>query len=69
MENIKEVLDKLEPVWYCADCLSIKVLTSTVDKQPVDYCGCCGCTEIKKAANIEEWKKLYFEKYGKEFYV
>ena len=31
-----------------------------------DYCGECGTTDIG-TIDIEEWKKLYREKYGKDY--
>lgn len=51
------------PVVYCADCLSLKVLT--VDG--IDYCEECGSTNIKEAS-IFDWEKLYAAKY-KERYI
>ena len=48
-----------EPVHYCSECLSLK--TFPYDNH-TDYCGECGSTEIKEA-HIEEWEKLYEEKY------
>ena len=47
------------PVVYCADCLSLKVLT--VDG--IDYCEKCGSTNTKEA-NIFDWEKMYAAKYA-----
>lgn len=48
-----------EPVVYCADCLSLKILT--VDG--IDYCDKCGST-CTKEANIFDWEKMYAAKYA-----
>lgn len=47
------------PVVYCADCLSLKILT--VDD--IDYCEKCGSTNTKEA-NIFDWEKMYAAKYA-----
>lgn len=46
------------PVVYCADCLSLKILT--VDG--IDYCEKCGSTNTKEA-NIFDWERVYKAKY------
>lgn len=33
-----------------------------------DYCAECGTTDVG-SANIEEWKKLYRKKYGRDYVV
>jgi len=48
-----------EPVVYCAECLSLKILT--VDG--IDYCDKCGST-CTKEANIFDWEKMYATKYA-----
>lgn len=47
-----------EPVVYCADCLSLKILTV----EGIDYCDKCGST-CTKEANIFDWEKMYAAKY------
>lgn len=47
------------PVVYCADCLSLKILT--VDG--IDYCEKCGSTNTKET-NIFDWEKMYAAKYA-----
>lgn len=54
-----------EPVFYCKTCLSLRVKTVDIDSN-LDYCDKCGSTDIGQA-HIEEWKKLYKEKYGTNF--
>ena len=50
------------PVVYCADCLSLKILT--VDG--IDYCEKCGSTNTKEA-NIFDWEKMYAAKYAESY--
>lgn len=52
-----------EPVFYCKHCLSLKVI---VFNENEDYCDDCGNTDIA-SASVEEWDKLYEEKYGSKF--
>lgn len=51
------------PVMYCSSCLSLLV---EEDELIGDYCHQCGCTEIKET-HIEDWEKLYIQKYNKKF--
>ena len=52
-----------EPVMYCANCLSLKILHN--DTLDMDYCD-CGCTDIRECLP-EEWEKKYERKYGKKY--
>lgn len=52
-----------EPVFYCKTCLSLKIKTVVSD---LDYCDDCGATDIGQA-HIEEWKRLYKERYGFDY--
>ncbi len=54
-----------EPVLYCKSCLSLKVkrVSSDID---LDYCDDCGSTDIEQA-HIEDWKKMYKERYGTDY--
>lgn len=61
MSVTKESYD-LEPVFYCADCLSLRVLSIG----NIDYCDECGSTEIAQT-DIHSWEALYKEKYNKDF--
>ena len=54
-----------EPVFYCKDCLSLKIKT-VVEGLDLDYCDECGGTDIEQT-HIEEWKKLYKKRYGFDF--
>ena len=53
------------PVYYCKNCLSLKVKTVMIDSD-LDYCDDCGSTEIEEA-HIEEWKDLYRKRYGFDY--
>lgn len=53
------------PVYYCKNCLSLKVKTVMIDSD-LDYCDDCGSTEIGEA-HIEEWKDLYRKRYGFDY--
>lgn len=54
-----------EPVYYCKDCLSIKI-KSVIVGSDLDFCDECGSTNIG-IAHIEEWQKLYRERYGFDY--
>lgn len=54
-----------EPVFYCKNCLSLKVKTVPVDSD-LDYCDDCGSTDIEHT-NIHDWENLYKERYGTFF--
>lgn len=52
-----------EPVYYCKNCLSLRIMDLN-DK--ISFCDRCGSTEIG-TCHIDEWKKLYKKKYGREY--
>lgn len=52
-----------EPVYYCKNCLSLRIMDLN-DK--ISFCDRCGSTEIGMC-HIEEWEKLYKKKYGREY--
>lgn len=54
-----------EPVFYCKSCLSLKVKTVVVGSD-LDFCDECGSTDIGQA-HIEEWRRLYKERYGFDY--
>lgn len=54
-----------EPVFYCKNCLSLRVKT-IIAVADLEYCDECGSTEIEHA-NIEDWRRLYKERYGIDF--
>lgn len=64
--NIREELHKkdynAEPVVYCKNCLSLRIMT--LDN--MDYCDECGCTDLD-TTDIASWEKMYEKKYGKPF--
>lgn len=53
-----------EPVKYCSKCYSLKIKHDDIIDD--DYCDDCGCTDILECG-IDEWEKLYEERYGKSF--
>ena len=55
-----------EPVVYCAECYSLKIVHE--DSIDSDCCMECGCTTVREAP-FEEWEKLYEKRYGKKFTV
>ena len=57
----KEEYNK-EPVYYCKKCLSLKIGYVAV-LESSEYCEDCNSTNIGKAP-IEEWDKMFFNKYG-----
>lgn len=66
MEENKEVYTtedyNNEPVYYCKQCLSLKIKVVG----GYDFCDDCGNASIA-TAHIEEWEKLYEERYGHKF--
>lgn len=50
-----------EPVFYCKRCLSLKIMNIPCIEDS-DFCDSCNGTDIAQAS-IEEWEKLYIEKY------
>ena len=54
-----------EPVLYCSHCLSLRVM-SIPEIKDSDYCDECCRTDINKA-RIDEWEKLYVQKYGHKY--
>lgn len=53
-----------EPVVYCANCYSLKIVyEEAID---ADCCMECGCCDIL-STTIDEWEKLYERKYGHKY--
>lgn len=65
--NTKEELHNkdynAEPVVYCKNCLSLKIM---VLNDETDYCDDCGCTDLG-STDIASWEMMYEKKYGKPF--
>jgi len=51
-----------EPVYYCADCLSLKI----VEEQGVTFCAECGSGQCN-CDYIDVWRKKYREMYGFDY--
>ena len=64
MNNSKQEYNE-EPVFYCKNCLSLKIKTVQVDSN-LDYCDECGSTDIAQTS-IEEWRDFYKNRYGTDF--
>lgn len=54
-----------EPVYYCKQCLSLKVL-GIPGFTDLDFCDDCGSSNIGRT-NIWDWIDKYRDKYGKDF--
>ena len=52
-----------EPIFFCRECLSIKIRYTRED---IDYCDDCGSVDIGKT-NINIWIHYYIRRYGKPF--
>ena len=64
MNNSKQEYNE-DPVFYCKNCLSLKIKTVQVDSN-LDYCDECGSTDIAQTS-IEEWRDIYKNRYGTDF--
>lgn len=53
----------LEPVVYCKNCLSLRIM---ILDENTDYCDKCGCTDLE-STDILTWEKMYEKKYEKPF--
>lgn len=53
-----------EPVTYCARCYSLKIRYE--EEVDADCCMECGCSDTM-TASIDEWEKLYENRYGKKY--
>lgn len=74
MQHTKDILRKQkqysstyneEPVYYCENCLSLKIMRINDHD---DYCFCdeCGSSSIE-TANIVDWENMYKNKYNKSY--
>lgn len=57
-EYSQEEINSID-VYYCADCLSLRIRSTEED---LFFCDHCFCTNIERT-NIKEWEKLYIERY------
>lgn len=53
------------PVYYCKQCLSLKIKT-VPHIMDMDYCDDCNSTNIDKTS-IFEWEKMFEDRYGYKF--
>lgn len=54
-----------EPVFYCKSCLSLKI-RSVPNMEDSEFCDECSSTDIGQCS-IEEWEKMYIERYGHRY--
>lgn len=54
-----------EPVYYCSNCLSLKIKTVKYGMD-LDYCDECGATDITQT-HIHRWVRLYKGRYGFDY--
>lgn len=54
-----------EPVFYCKNCLSLKI-RAVPGLGDVEFCDDCNSTDIGQCS-IEEWKVMYKTKYGFDY--
>lgn len=60
----KEASYNKDPVYYCKCCLSLKIRALGDE----EFCEDCGAMDIA-TTSIEEWEKMYEEKYGHKFII
>lgn len=53
----------MEEVYYCKNCLSLRIITMDIG---YDFCDECGMTDIG-VTTIDKWEKMYEERYGYKF--
>ena len=53
------------PVYYCASCLSLKIMR-VPNMDDACYCEECGNTHVEETG-IHQWEELYKGKYGFKF--
>lgn len=56
-----------EPVFYCRRCLSLNIRQFPLNVDQ-GYCDDCGTVDVG-STSIEEWNKMYEEKYGHPYIV
>lgn len=54
-----------EPVYYCNECLSLRIKT-VISNSDLEYCDKCGGTDIR-TAHIDDWRQKYINRYGFEY--
>lgn len=63
-ELIKEMYNQ-EPVFYCKNCLSLRVIAIPgIDDS--EFCDECNATDID-VCDIETWRNMYKERYGRDY--
>lgn len=53
------------PVYYCKDCLSLKI-KNVREQADLCYCEDCGSTSIG-TTHINDWESMFIEKYEEPF--
>lgn len=52
-----------EEVYYCKDCLSLRIKSMG---EEFLFCDHCGSTEVG-VASLENWKQMYKDLYGRDY--
>lgn len=65
MDNMNKTDYNNIPVFYCKNCLSLKIFSvDHVDNS--EYCDECGSTDIEQTS-VENWNELYKSRYGHSY--
>lgn len=64
MEEAKVNYDE-EPVFYCKDCLSLRIKKYDFIEGS-EYCESCGSTDVE-STDINSWKEMYKARYGHDY--
>ena len=64
MEDKQKQYDE-EPVFYCKNCLSLKI-RSVPNMEDSEFCDECSSTDIGQCS-IEEWEQMYKQRYGHSY--
>lgn len=67
MDKENKDLYNEDPVYYCKRCLSLSIREMPMMPEQ-DYCEECGNVDVG-TTDIEEWKKMYREKYGHDYII
>ncbi len=52
-----------EPIYFCKECLSLKIMNLGGDQ---GFCDSCGCMD-NDTCSIDEWNEMFEKKYNHKF--
>lgn len=58
--------EEVMPVYYCKDCLSLRIMSCDGGDGDLMFCDDCGCTDIG-SSSFDDWDLMYRKKYGESF--